>query len=201
MIVYQTDHFGYFVGTVVADESPLEPGVFLIPGGAFEAAPPAFDAETQRARWSGEGWAVEDIPQPEPEPEPTSPETVEPDPEPVDLKVYAGEVRKTIEEQGVILPTGVAVQSDVESQGKIAQTIQSIDLGLITEPVNWKSASGFVPLMRADLIAVGTVVAQHVQRSFNAEMAVVAGIEAGSIATPAEVDAAFVSAMAPDHPS
>lgn len=36
----QLDADGYFVGVVIADESPLEPGVFLIPGGAVDLPPP-----------------------------------------------------------------------------------------------------------------------------------------------------------------
>lgn len=36
----QLDSDGYFVGVVIADESPLEPGVFLIPGGAIDLPPP-----------------------------------------------------------------------------------------------------------------------------------------------------------------
>lgn len=195
MLVYQVSLDGYFAGSVAADESPLEPGVFLIPSGCVEQAPPSFDALAHRARWTGAVWEIEAIPQPEPEPETQSPEAQQPEPEPVDLKVYAGKVRKTIEEQDVVLPSGVAVQSDTESQGKIAQTILSIDLGLISQPVNWKSSSGFVLLTRADLITVGTAVAQHVQRSFNAEMAVVMQIDAGTVTTATEVDAAFVGAM------
>ncbi len=199
MIVYQLGPEGYFAGPVKADESPLEPGIFLIPGGCVETAPPVFDPASQRARWVDGDWQVEDIPQPEPEPEPDAqaPETDTPESEPVDLKVYAGTVRKTIEQQGVVLPTGVVVQSDVESQGKIAQTIQSIDLGMIDEPVNWKASTGFVPLSRDDLLLIGRAVARHVQRSFDAEMAVVEQINVGTLATPAEIDAAFVTAMSP----
>jgi len=58
---------GYFVGTTLAEESPLEPGVFLVPGGAVDTAPPVVP-EGQRAKWVGE-WVLEDIPQPAPEPE------------------------------------------------------------------------------------------------------------------------------------
>lgn len=39
-IVSQLDADGYFVCPAVADESPLEPGVFLIPAFAIDAAPP-----------------------------------------------------------------------------------------------------------------------------------------------------------------
>jgi hypothetical protein len=206
MRVYQTSFDGYFVSAIEADASPLEPGVFLVPAGCVEVAPPAFDADTQRAHWDGAGWIVEEILLPEPEPVPEPPPQPEfpppvvpeiPEEPPLLATEYASLVRRTIEEQGVVLPNGVVVKSDVESQGKIAQTIQSIDLGLIEEPVNWKAKSGFVPLTRADLIAVGRAVAQHVQRAFNAEMAVMAQIDAGTIENHEQVDAAFVAALAP----
>lgn len=67
--VIQLDKDGYFVGFTTADESPLEPGVFLIPGGAIDAAPPTIPAG-KRARWAGASWVFEDLPEPEPEPEP-----------------------------------------------------------------------------------------------------------------------------------
>ena len=69
--VSQLDQDGYFVGVTTADLSPLEPGVYLIPGGAIDATPPTVP-EGQRAKWNGQ-WMFEDIPQPEPEPEPPEP--------------------------------------------------------------------------------------------------------------------------------
>jgi len=69
--VIQLDADGYFVGLTTADESPLEPGVFLIPAGAIDAPTPNVP-EGQRAKWNGQ-WVFEDIPQPEPEPEPPEP--------------------------------------------------------------------------------------------------------------------------------
>ena len=60
--VSQLDADGYFVGVTVADESPLEPGVFLLPAGAIDAAAPVVP-EGQRAKWDG-AWVFEDIPQP-----------------------------------------------------------------------------------------------------------------------------------------
>jgi hypothetical protein len=69
--VIQLDTDGYFVGFTVADESPLEPGVFLIPAGCIDVAPPVIP-EGQRAKWDGV-WVLENIPQPEPEPEPAEP--------------------------------------------------------------------------------------------------------------------------------
>lgn len=69
--VYQTDAEGFFTGPVAADPSPLEPDVWLIPGGAVEAEPPAL-VEGQKAQWTNGAWAIINPP-PEPEPEPEPP--------------------------------------------------------------------------------------------------------------------------------
>lgn len=63
--VYQTDRNGVYVGPVRADESPREPGIYLIPAGAVETRPPTIPAG-QRARWSDGEWALEGIPDVEP---------------------------------------------------------------------------------------------------------------------------------------
>ena len=59
--VCQLNDAGYFVGVVTADESPLEPGVFLIPAGCIEVPPPAGDAGDVH-RWDAEAeeWAKVD---------------------------------------------------------------------------------------------------------------------------------------------
>lgn len=61
MIVYQLDKLGYYVGEVEADESPLEPGVYLIPAGCIETPPPNIP-EGKVAKWTGSEWVLEDIP-------------------------------------------------------------------------------------------------------------------------------------------
>lgn len=58
-IVYQTDHLGIFTGKTVADRSPLEPDVWLIPGGCVETAPPAVP-ERKAAFWDGRRWHLVD---------------------------------------------------------------------------------------------------------------------------------------------
>ena len=67
--VSQLDESGYFAGPVIADESPLEPGVFLLPAGAVDKAPPAAIEPGKRYRPWGAGWRGEAVPQPEPAPE------------------------------------------------------------------------------------------------------------------------------------
>lgn len=68
MLVFQLDDLGYLVGQCEADESPRQPGFFLIPGGCVSDPPPAI-GEGQRARHVGGQWTVEVI-QADPEPEP-----------------------------------------------------------------------------------------------------------------------------------
>lgn len=62
-LVYQTNDNGIFVGEIEADESPLEPGVFLIPAGCVEIAPPEL-AEGEYASWSNamQSWTIETHP-------------------------------------------------------------------------------------------------------------------------------------------
>ena len=57
--VYQTDHLGIYIGTTVADRSPLEPDVWLIPGGCVEVAPPTVPAK-KAALWDGRKWQLVD---------------------------------------------------------------------------------------------------------------------------------------------
>lgn len=55
--VYQLDSGGTYIGPASAHESPLEPGVFHLPAGCVEAAPPARPAG-QVAVWSDGSWSL-----------------------------------------------------------------------------------------------------------------------------------------------
>ena len=61
-IVYQTNPLGVYVGTTVADQSPLEPGVFLIPYGCVETPPPLVE-ESEIAVWGDGGWVIKPAPE------------------------------------------------------------------------------------------------------------------------------------------
>lgn len=66
--VSQLNAQGYFTGPVIADESPLEPGVYLIPGGAIDVPPPNIPAGKVALR-QGSSWVFVTPPEPEaPEP-------------------------------------------------------------------------------------------------------------------------------------
>lgn len=57
LTVYQTDFRGYYLGPIEADESPLEPGVFLIPAGCHTTAPPT-PGEHQWPAWIDGAWST-----------------------------------------------------------------------------------------------------------------------------------------------
>lgn len=57
-IVSQLNAAGFFIGPTEADVSPLEPNVYLLPGGAIDVPPPDVP-EGKAARWAN-GWIFED---------------------------------------------------------------------------------------------------------------------------------------------
>lgn len=54
-IVYQLDAQGLYVGRSTADESPLEPGAWLIPAGCVTLPPPKAPAG-KVCQWDGQQW-------------------------------------------------------------------------------------------------------------------------------------------------
>lgn len=60
--VSQLDAEGYFSCQTIADESPLEPGIWLIPGGAIDQPPPANITAGKRYRPLNGAWIEEDAP-------------------------------------------------------------------------------------------------------------------------------------------
>lgn len=81
MIHHYHPETGVYQGTTECDESPLEPGVYLIPASATHIAPPKV-GDGQYAEWVDGAWAVKDIPVPEPDPGPA------PVPEPTTEELY-----------------------------------------------------------------------------------------------------------------
>jgi hypothetical protein len=61
--VYQMNRYGMFCGETEADESPLEPGVYHLPAGTVEIAPPSSWADNVWPRWNGSGWELVNKPQ------------------------------------------------------------------------------------------------------------------------------------------
>lgn len=84
---------GDFVGQGIADESPLEEGVFLIPAHATKQVPPIVP-DGSRAVFNGSSWVVEIIP-PVPTPD------VPPEPLPTVLTCSPWQIRKALNATGL----------------------------------------------------------------------------------------------------
>lgn len=59
------DENGYFIGVSIADESPREPGKYLIPHDAIDASIPT-PKDGMVARWNGSDWVYENEPKEKP---------------------------------------------------------------------------------------------------------------------------------------
>jgi hypothetical protein len=56
--VYQYDLTGRYLGATTADESPREPGIWLLPARTTEQAPPEQWPEEKWPRWNGSAWEL-----------------------------------------------------------------------------------------------------------------------------------------------
>lgn len=61
-IVYQYSDSGVFLYQTVADESPLEPGVFLFPRNTTDVRPPSDVSTDQVVVWTGTEWSKQAAP-------------------------------------------------------------------------------------------------------------------------------------------
>ncbi|WP_316185934.1 MULTISPECIES: DUF4376 domain-containing protein [unclassified Bradyrhizobium] len=106
------------------------------------------------------------------------------------LVAYAASVRYAREIAGINV-NGVSVTTDRQSQAMINGGF-NMALHDPTFTTQWKTASGgFIQVDAPTMIAIATGVGQHVAVCFAKEAAVIAGIAAGTIKVPAEIDSAF----------
>jgi hypothetical protein len=112
---------------------------------------------------------------------------------PTVLKPYAAAVRYAKEIAGCMVG-GVTYPSDRETQAKLtaAALFAQVDN---TQTFQWKLADGSfsATLSAAEMIAVAAAVGGYVNACFAEEAEVVAEIDAGTITTREEIDAAFAS--------
>ena len=98
------------------------------------------------------------------------------------------------ETAGLDLPGGQRIQTTRESQAQITAVVNSLQLGLITEPVTYKLDSGWAELTADQVTAVAQAVGAHVKACFRAERAVAAQLEAMDDPASADVAGLFQAA-------
>lgn len=145
--VYQLDVTGLLVGTAIADESPLEPGVYLLPAGCVDAEPlPHMDGKLQR--FSNGAFHYEDPPK-EPEPAPLT----------------AEQIWERIKAERDRRKAGGVKVGDYWFHSDDSSRIQQIGLkifGAQVPPVPWKTMSGaFVPMTEALAASIFDAVAAN----------------------------------------
>jgi len=93
---------------------------------------------------------------------------------------------------GLTLTTGPRIHTDRISQSQMTSTLTALTEGMVQEPVQWKTESGWLSWTRADLVAAATEVAAHVSKCFQAEKVVAAQVaDDPTIDVKAAFDAAY----------
>jgi len=116
--------------------------------------------------------------------------TAPPPPTVAELLAHAAAKRYAVETGGVVL-NGAPIATDRESKatitGAYVLAVQNPSYAI----ANWKVApSTFITLDNATIIAIGTAVSGHVQACYDTEAALAAQINALTVTTTAEIDAA-----------
>ena len=103
------------------------------------------------------------------------------------MKAYLADRRRRAVDAGIVVD-GVPFLTDRDSRADLTGAI--VWAGLYPAGVRqWLTPAGWVDLTAQQLIAAGVAVATHVQDCFNRQAALEAEIDAGTITTPAEIDA------------
>ena len=111
-----------------------------------------------------------------------------PPPTPAALKVYLADRRRRAVDAGIMV-NGVPFRTDRDSRSDLVGAI--VWAGLYPDGVRqWLTPAGWVDLTSQQLVAAGVAVATHVQDCFDRQAVLEAEIDAGTITTPAEIDAA-----------
>lgn len=106
----------------------------------------------------------------------------------IDLTAYAANKRFAVETGGIAI-NGQTIDTSRDSQSMITGAY-AYSQANPEEMIQFKAASGWVTLDAATLAAIATAVGAHVQSCFAVEATVAVEIEAGTITTTAEIDAA-----------
>ncbi|SCM73337.1 conserved hypothetical protein [uncultured Pleomorphomonas sp.] len=104
-----------------------------------------------------------------------------------ELVSYAAAKRYAVETGGVTV-AGASIDTGRESQAMITGAYAYAHANPEAN-VSFKATSGWVILTAAEVTAIATAVAAHVQACFTAEKAIDDAIDAGTVTTTAEIDA------------
>jgi len=113
------------------------------------------------------------------------------------LSAELGELRWKHEAGGVEVG-GVRVQSDELSQAKMKNALDLLRAGVLTGPIKFKGAAGFVDVDEPTLAAMVAAVALHVQAAYALEAEFDALVKADSLTSLAELRRSWKRRTEPD---
>lgn len=87
-----------------------------------------------------------------------------------ELKSKITQMRWEVETGGITLPSGVRVATGIDDQNRITSVVANAERAGL-EQVDFKAADGWAKVTLAELQAIATAVALHVQACFSAERA------------------------------
>jgi hypothetical protein len=105
------------------------------------------------------------------------------------LKAYAAQKRYAVETGGMTF-MGMAIPTDRETQSKLSGAVLAFQTGAISGAINWKTSAGWAQLDQAAVTALASAVAAHVQTAFTNEKSVSDAIDAETITTIEQINAA-----------
>lgn len=146
------------------------------PAGGIEVPFPPADG---RMIWNGSAWEW-------------------PAPTVADLTAHLSHIRQIYELEGVTVTVGqdaLEIETDLASQAKILSARVAADSDP-TFTTNWSAKNGYFHLNAAGVVAISNAVLEHINASFAAKRSVADQIDAGSLTTLSEVEAAFAAALA-----
>jgi hypothetical protein len=113
----------------------------------------------------------------------------------VTLQGYSALKRWQKEQGGITLSSGMPIKTDDRSQAKITGAYSAaVELPTVVTP--WAAADGNVyPLDGAQIVAMNNELLTHINNCFAVFADVLAQIEAGTITTHEQIDAAFDAPM------
>ena len=113
-------------------------------------------------------------------------------PTPANLVAYAAAARYALETAGIMVGTSM-IATDRDSQGLITGAYNYV-LAKPDASIEFKGVSGWVTLTADQVQTIALAVGGRVQALFAAERQVDAAIQAGTITTTAQIDAALMGA-------
>lgn len=157
MKIYHYDENGEYHGESEANESPLEPGVYLIPARATDQAP-MVPAVGNRARFDGAAWVEEAIPVPPAPPAKTLAEAK------ADKRIEIN-FRRNMDEMGGFPFMGKDFDSDQLAVSRITVAVQAAQAAVAAGApftIDWTAKDNSqISLTAAQLIGMPVALATH----------------------------------------